>query len=150
MTLTFEVISRFQHAADADKLLYTPVGGNLTARHSRMYSAEAHGDIDAARNYLLNVLVDPIAYEFSEKETPILANDLFHIDYSMKPGALDLEKEAILENYRGQKDLPFSLDALAITQRVYVFGSGDPSALSARFIKDICNPAIHRWTVSIN
>lgn len=150
MTLTFEVISRFQEAADANKLLYTPIGGGLTARHSRVYTVEADGDREAARKYLLSVLVDPIAQEVSEAGTPIIDNDLFHIDYSMKPGALDLEKEAILENYRGRKALPFSLKSLTITQRVYVFGKGDANTLSARFIKDICNPAIHRWTVTIN
>lgn len=149
MTLTFEVISRFQEAVDADKLLYTPIKAGLTARHSRFYTVEASGDTEAARQYLLGVLVDAIAQETSETGTPILTGDLFHIDYSMKPGALDLEKQAILENYRGRKNLPFSLDSLTITQRVYLFGEGDTEKLSALFIKDICNPAIHRWTVVI-
>lgn len=148
MTLTLEVISRFQEANDADRLLYTPIKAGLTARHSRVYTVEVSGDHEAAREYLRKVLVDSIAQEASEQGAPILSGDLFHIDYSMKPGALDLEKQAILENYRGRKGLPFSIDALTITQRVYLFGQGDAQALSARFIKDICNPAIHRWTVT--
>lgn len=150
MTLTLEVISRFQNAVNADKLLYTPMGGNLTARHSRVYTIEVSGDTDAAMDYLHSVLVDAIAQEVSDTGAPLLKDDLFHIDYSMKPGALDLEKEAIMENYRGRKNLPFSIDSLTITQRVYIFGEGDANALSARFIKDVCNPAIHRWTVAIN
>ena len=42
----------------------------------------------------------------------------------------------------------FTLDGLKITQRVYVFGQGDKEALAARFAKDVCNPAIHNWTIA--
>ena len=66
----------------------------------------------------------------------------------MKAGALDLEKEAILQNYRGRQNMGFTLDGLKITQRVYVFGQGDKEALAARFAKDVCNPAIHNWTIA--
>ena len=101
MTLHFEVISRFQAAANADALLYTPLEGAL-----------------------------------------------FTIDYGMKAGALDLEKEAILQNYRGRRNMGFTMDGLKITQRVYVFGQGDKETLAARFAKDVCNPAIHNWTIA--
>ena len=66
----------------------------------------------------------------------------------MKAGALDLEKEAILQNYRGHRNMGFTLDGLKITQRVYVFGQGDKETLAARFAKDVCNPAIHNWTIA--
>jgi hypothetical protein len=36
---------------------------------------------------------------------------------------------------------------LTISQRVYLFGEGDASTLSARFVKDIVNPAVHRFQV---
>ena len=58
------------------------------------------------------------------------------------------EKEAILQNYRGRKNMGFTLDGLKITQRVYVFGQGDRESLSKRFAKDVCNPAIHNWTIA--
>lgn len=148
MILHFEVISRFQEAADADHLLYTPIHAGLTSRHSRVYSVEVEGDADKAREYMLSVLVDQIAQEVGESNEPLLKDALFILDYGMKAGALDLEKEAILTNYRGRKGLPFTLGKLIITQRVYVFGKGDKEALAAHFAKDVCNPAIHHWTVA--
>lgn len=152
MILHFEVISRFQEAADADHLLYTPIHAGLSSRHSRVYTVEVEGDADKAREYLLSVLVDQIAQEVGEKAEPLLKDALFILDYGMKAGALDLEKEAILTNYRGRKGLPnglpFAIGKLIITQRVYVFGTGDKEALSAHFAKDVCNPAIHHWTVA--
>ncbi len=146
--LHFEVISRFQEAADADHLLYTPINAGLTSRHSRVYAVKVDGDVDAARKYLLGVLVDQIAQEVSEDAAPILQDALFVLDYGMKAGALDLEKEAILQNYRGRFGLGFAIEQLKITQRVYIFGQGDKASLSARFAKDICNPAIHSWTIA--
>ncbi|MEG2328109.1 MAG: hypothetical protein RSB48_07435, partial [Akkermansia sp.] len=131
MTLYLEVISRFQDAVDADRLLYTPIHANLTSRHSRVYAVEVSGQIDAAREYLLSVLVDQIAQEVREQQEPLLKGALFILDYGMKPGALDLEKQAILQNYSGREGLPFTIDSLKITQRVYVFGEGNKEALAA-------------------
>lgn len=146
-TLTFEVFSRFQSATDANKLLYTPIADELTYNHTRLYTAECEGDIDAARAYLRSVLVEPISQKVQEDGTPALDGELFCISYGIKKGALDLEKEAILTNYRGRKGLPFTLESLTITQKVYIFGQGDKAALSARFCNDVCNPAIHTWSV---
>ncbi len=147
-TLHFEVIGRFQTPEDANKLLYTPLPDKLTFQRTRVYEAECGGDTDAARSYMLRVLADPISQRVDETGSPALTNALFRIDYGMKPGSLDLEKEAILANYRGRAGLPFSLESLRITQRVYVFGEGDRNALAARFAKDVCNPAIHSWTIA--
>lgn len=93
MTLHFEVISRFQAAASADALLYTPLNAGLTFRRSRVYTVEITGDGQKAREYLLSVLVDPISQECTEQNAPILEGALFTIDYGMKAGALDLEKK---------------------------------------------------------
>ena len=48
MTLHFEVISRFQAAASADALLYTPLNAGLTFRRSRVYTVEITGEIGRA------------------------------------------------------------------------------------------------------
>ncbi len=146
-TLTFEVFSRFQAAADANKLLYTPIADELTYNHTRFYTVECDGDEEAARDYMRRVLVDPISQKVQEDGPPALSGELFCISYGIKKGALDLEKEAIMTNYAGRKGLPFSLRALTITQRIYIFGKGDKQALAARFCKDVCNPAIHTWSV---
>lgn len=146
-TLTFEVFSRFQSATDANKLLYTPIEDALTYNHTRLYTVECEGDVEAAKDYMRRVLVDSISQKVQEDGTPALEGELFCISYGIKKGALDLEKEAILANYRGRTGLPFTISALTITQKVYIFGEGDREALSARFCKDACNPAIHTWSV---
>ncbi len=146
-TLTFEVFSRFQQATDANKLLYTPIADKLTYNHTRLYTVECEGDVEAAAAYMRRVLVDPISQKVEEGGTPALTGELFCISYGIKKGALDLEKEAILTNYRGRKGLPFTITALTITQKVYIFGEGDHDALAARFCNDVCNPAIHTWSV---
>lgn len=148
MTLHFEVISRFQAAANADALLYTPLNAGLTFRRSRVYTVEITGDEQKARDYLLSVLVDPIAQECSEQDAPILTGALFTIDYGMKAGALDLEKEAILQNYRRPQEHglhPGRAEDHAARVR---FRPGGPGELSKRFAKDVCQPAIHNWTLA--
>jgi hypothetical protein len=63
----------------------------------------------------------------------------------MKPGALDLEKEAILTYYKGIEEPSFELKELKIRQRIYLFGGKSDD--SDRFVRDICNAAIHKWNV---
>lgn len=70
MTLHFEVISRFQAAANADALLYTPLNAGLTFRRSRVYTVEINGDEQKAREYLLSVLVDPIPRNARNRTRP--------------------------------------------------------------------------------
>lgn len=146
-TLTLEVFSRFQSATDANKLLYTPIADKLTYNHTRLYTVECEGDVEAARDYMRRVLVDPISQKVEEGGAPALSGELFCISYGIKKGALDLEKEAILTNYRGRSGMPFTITGLTITQNIYVFGTGDKAALAARFCNDVCNPAIHTWRV---
>lgn len=146
-TLTLEVFSRFQSATDANKLLYTPIADKLTYNHTRLYTVECEGDVEAARDYMRRVLVDSISQKVEEGGAPALSGELFCISYGIKKGALDLEKEAILTNYRGRSGMPFTITGLTITQNIYVFGTGDKEALAARFCNDVCNPAIHTWSV---
>ena len=62
----------------------------------------------------------------------------------MKGGALDLEKEMILNYFRTLKNPAFNIDKLTLRKRVYVFGEGaDP----APFVRDVVNPAIHTHEV---
>lgn len=143
-----EVIRRGQHASDADALLYTPMKAGLTMKHSRTYRFEFEGDEAALRAFARAVLVDEVSQEISDGTEPVVKDALFHLDYSMKPGALDLEKEAIMNYYRGRTGDSFVLKSLHISQRVYIFGEGDAVALSAHFVKDIVNPAVHKHQLS--
>ncbi len=151
-TITLEVLSRFQAPEDANKLLYTPLSSHqLTSRHSRLYTVEVEGDEAAARSYLHSVLVDEISQQVEENGEAALTGELFSISYGIKAGALDLEKEAILTNYRGRTGLAFSIEKLSIAQKVYIFGEAaadDAEMLSAKFARNICNPAVHTWTIA--
>ncbi|MFY7817604.1 MAG: hypothetical protein ACOVRB_04485 [Akkermansiaceae bacterium] len=144
-----EVIRQGQHASDADALLYTPMKVGLTMKHSRTYRFDFEGDEAALRAFARAVLVDEVSQEISDGTDPVVKDALFHLDYSMKPGALDLEKEAIMNYYRSRNGDTFVLKQLHISQRVYIFGEGDAVALSTRFIKDIVNPAVHKHQLSI-
>lgn len=146
--LTFEVYSRFRPAADANRLLYTPLPDSLTYRPTRHYLASVTGDLPAARAHLLRTLVDPISQSVLQTGSPAFPDALFCLSYGIKPGVLDLEKQAILAHYADRSDLPFTLHSLTITQKLYIFGTGDKRALAARFCRDVCNPAIHSCSVS--
>lgn len=148
MRLEAEVVGRFDEAGDCDRLLYAPLDRKRTFRRTRRYALEFSGDAGAAEAFLRRVLADEVSQEFHVGGAPALEGDLFHLDFGMKRGALDLEKETILRYFRELEDPGFSIGALEITQRVYVFGDSEGDGLSSdRFVRDIVNPAIHRWNV---
>ena len=91
-------------------------------------------------------LFDEISHGMHQGEAPALTGFTFFLEYGMKPGALDLEKEAILRYYAGIKEPGFTLKDLKIRQRIYLFGGKADE--SGRFVRDICNAAVHHWNVT--
>ena len=144
--LTAEVTGRFDGRGDADKLVYAPIGGDCTFQKTRVYVIDYDGKSNDAEEFVRATLVDSYADEVSFAGEPVIDGFAFFIDYGMKPGALDLEKEAILTSHRGARDRGIEIGALKITQRIYIF-SGEGVAPD-RFIRDICNSAIHIWSVT--
>jgi len=145
MRETFEISDRYIEPGSADGLLYEPLEGSATYRATRRYEIEYEGETEAMKSFVERVLFDPVSQEFHQGEAAALKDFTFALDYGMKPGALDLEKEAILAHYRGIEEPGFDLKNLAIRQRVYLFGAREDD--SKRFVRDICNAAIHHWTV---
>ena len=145
MQETFEISDRFIDAADASHLLYEPVERELTFRRTRRYEIEADGSREMLKEFVSKTLLDDISQELHLGEDSAYEDYVFVLEYGMKPGALDLEKEAILSYYRGIEEPGFELKDLAIRQRIYLFG--DKEAKSDRFVRDICNAAIHNWKV---
>lgn len=141
----FEISDRYIEPGDANGLLYEPLDGGVTFRRTRRYEVEFDGDKAAMEAFVKKTLFDPISQEFHEGEAPALEGYAFVLEYGMKPGALDLEKEAILTYYRGIEDPGFVCKNLTIRQRIYLFGARSED--SDRFIRDICNAAIHNWSV---
>ena len=149
MRLQAEVIGRFDHAGDANALLYTPLGEKLTARHTRRYLVDFEGDEAAVGGFLAKVLADPVSHELRAGDAPALTGYAFFLDYGMKAGALDHEKETILAHHHSTADgAGFSISSLKINHRVYLFGEPGAATHADRFVKDIVNPAVHTWQVT--
>lgn len=144
MNTTFEILGKFDRECDSQKLLYAPLRQPLTYRETQCYRLEFDGDAAAATGFVNRVLFDPISQELRGDGGPAFPNAAFILEYGMKGGALDLEKETILGYYRALENPGFDLTKLTLRKRIYVFGDGaDP----APFIRDVCNPAIHTWEI---
>ena len=141
----FEISDRYIEPGDADALLYEPLKGGATFRRTRRYEVEFDGDKKALESFIRKTLFDPVSQEFHEGEAPGLSGFAFALEYGMKPGALDLEKEAILTYFGGIDDPGFELKELRIRQRIYLFDC--EKSEEKRFIRDVCNAAIHNWSV---
>jgi hypothetical protein len=150
-SLQAEVTGRYDHAGDASRLLYTPLPRPLTAQETRRYTVEYEGDGGALTAFLQKVLADAVSHILTTGDAPALTGAAFFLDYGMKGGALDLEKETILAHHRGDKDAGFTIQSLRIHRRLYVFDaskSPDTPQFADRFVRDIVNPAIHTWKVT--
>lgn len=144
MTQLFEILGQFDHESDCQKLLYAPLSQKLTYRETTVYKVEFEGDAAALESFVRQVLLDPISQTLREGESSAFEKASFTLEYGMKGGALDLEKEMILNYYRALENPAFQLNKLTLRKRVYVFGD---QADSRPFVRDICNPAIHTWEV---
>jgi len=110
------------------------------------YIFDYEGDVQALDKFVHEVLVDRISQKSYQDNAPLWSDAAFILDYGMKGGALDLEKEAILSYYRKLTAPGFELKKLALKTRIYVFGEGADPAV---FERDIVNPAIQNAEVLI-
>lgn len=144
MTQLFEILGKFDRESDCQKLLYAPLPHKLTYRETTVYKVDFEGDAPALAAFVGKVLLDPISQEMRDGSAQAFEKPAFVLEYGMKGGALDLEKEMILNYYRTLQEPGFQIQKLTLRKRIYVFGEG---ATSAPFVRDICNPAIHTWEV---
>ncbi len=145
-TLTAEVTGNFDTRGDAKELVYAPLDAPAEFRRTRVYQLEYEGAEADAEAFVRRVLVDAFAEEVHFGGSPALGGYTFYLDYGMKPGALDLEREAILASYRGARNKSIEIASLKLIQRIYLFADGGLEP--GRFIRDVCNPAIHVWDVT--
>lgn len=148
MTAYYEIVDRFLEPGDCNAILYAPVADGMTYRETRRYTFAIEGGGEALDAFVRATLLDPVSQDLHGGEKPALSDYAFVLDYGMKPGALDLEKEAILNYYRNLEEPGFELTELKIERRLYLFADAEPTAESSVFIRDICNPAIHIWNVT--
>lgn len=144
MTQLFEILGQFDRESDCQKLLYAPLQQKLSFRETTVYKVDYEGDAAALEGFVRQVLLDPISQTLRDGATPAFEKAAFVLEYGMKGGALDLEKETILAYYRSLSSPAFQINRLMLRKRIYVFGENAPDA---PFVRDICNPAIHTWEV---
>lgn len=144
-----EVVSRFEEPEDCGALLYAPLKTDLTYRKTRRYRLVYDGSETKLESFLEDALLDPVSQDLALGGKPALDGALFYLDYGVKKGVLDLEKEAILRYYRELGTTDFDILELELSTRIYVFGEAGAggAAVSDRFVNDIVNPAIHRSNV---
>jgi hypothetical protein len=144
LTTTYEISNKFDTEGDAQSLLYEPPTKPLRYRKTMRYLFDYEGDGKALDAFVHEVLVDRISQSSQQDAPPLWKGTAFILDYGMKGGALDLEKEAILSYYRKLPKPGFTLNKLTLKTRIYVFGEGaDPET----FVRDIVNPAIQNSEV---
>tara|TARA_R110002096_G_scaffold371455_8_gene564868 strand:- start:7845 stop:8306 length:462 start_codon:yes stop_codon:yes gene_type:complete len=141
----YEITGKFEEPADCNALLYAPLSGTLSYRQSRSYEFDFGGPVDRLTEFVRKCLLDEISQDLSTGAEP-WSDFAFVLDYGMKPGALDLEKEAVLNYYRSLEDPGFELESLAIRHRIYVFGEASKQVVQ-QFERDIVNRAIHNWNI---
>lgn len=144
VTQIFEILGKFDTESDCHKLLYAPHPLPLKYREGRVYKIEFEGDEAALKAFVDKVLIDSISQEARIGGQPAFEKAAFVLEYGMKGAALDLEKEMILNYYRGTQNPGFEIKKLTLRTRIYVFGEG---AEPAQFVRDIVNPAIHTHEV---
>jgi hypothetical protein len=148
MKADFEITDRFLEPGDAGDLLYSPPSGNFTYRKTRRYEFDFKGDEVKLNSFVADTLVDQISQTMLCGVNAAYSGAQFTLDYGMKPGALDLEKEAIVSYYKGLKNPGFELNHLKIRQRIYLFpDQNGPQADPQTFVRDICNAAVHNWNI---
>ncbi len=140
-----EILNRFQPDTDAGRLLYTPADTGMTCRTTRRYAFQYTGRLDSLQDFVRTVLLDPISEDLHEAARPCLDEFAFYLDISLKPGLLDLEKEAVVQYVRDRQDADWTLETLSVGRRYYFLGTGliGPEP----FIRDMVNPVIHTWNV---
>ncbi len=140
-----EILNRFQPDSDAGRLLYTPADTGMTCRTTRRYAFEYSGRKESLKRFIQTVLLDPVSEDLHESARPCLDEYEFYLDIALKPGLLDLEKEAIAQYVRDQQETDWMLKELSVRRRYYFLGPGNIPP--EPFIRDMVNPVIHTWNI---
>jgi phosphoribosylformylglycinamidine (FGAM) synthase PurS component len=146
--LAIEVSQRLQGRRSCNALLYVPREDAPGFQSTRRYEFEYNGSRDGVERFARRVLLDPVSQEMHFGDQPVYPGYSFILDYGMKPGALDLEKEAVLQFYRETHDSGCSVEGLRITKRLYIFRESGEEPSAASLVRDIVNPAIHSWKIT--
>ncbi len=145
MRVVYEIAGKYEEPAPCESVVHARIDPAVTFRKSRLYEVGFDGDTGAADGFLRHSLFDPIGQVLSV-DAPLWPEAVLVLEVGMKPGALDLEKEAILSVHRRWPEAGFTLSSLRLSHRFSVFGPVT-EAISRRLVRDLVNPAIHTHRV---
>lgn len=148
---TYEIHSKEAKKESASDLLYVPNSEEHTFLQSRVYHLSYEGAVEEADALVSRTLLDKVTQSLHVGETPTYNDHSLYIDYGMKKTALDLEKEAIMANWKEMAPKSFTAVDLTIRTRIYLYQSDSKNGNNLdvdQFLKDIVNPAIHSWEVN--
>ncbi len=147
MECRFEILSRFEEPFPAGKVLYQEPDRPLSCRSTRAYRFRYRGERDAVEAFTVRCLLDEVSEEIRSGESWVWPEASLRLEYGFKPGALDLEKEAIQSFYRRLPQPEFEVEGLELRRLVYVFGEVD-EGVEKRFVRDLVNEAIHTYRLT--
>ena len=149
MSSKIEITNRFAHPEDANKLLYTPRPQQVSFQRTKVYFCDVMGDHAAFLAWMRRVVLDVVSQDLHCGEAPAITDSNTILEYGMKPGALDHEREMILAEYHREGDttLGFSLTNLRLRSRIYLSAADHGTVDATPFVKDIVNPAVHTHRV---
>jgi len=156
--LSFEITSKENKGKGLGHVLYTPIktagsdGIEFSFTQANLYTINFTGAAQAVDSFAHTVLLD----EVTQSVTAVSSIDdlvapqgtLFYLEYAMRPDALDLEQQAILNYYKGS-DKAFELESLKLTHRIFVSANStsvDKSVIkhvAKRVESELCNSAVH-------
>lgn len=143
MQSVFELVNRHQPWRDARGLRYAPDSDGCQYRLTRQYRIAFDGDPDAVRAFVREVLQDEVSDSLCENQAAALEPYRYIVDITLRPGCLDLEKEAVRRAIQDRNDSAWSLQELDVAHRVYLRGEQTIDADS--YVRDMVNPVIHTW-----
>jgi hypothetical protein len=146
MRAIYEIAGKFEEPVPCETLVNGWVDPAVTVRRSRVYEFAYSGDGEALGGFVRHCLFDPISQVLGRDEG-LWPEAGFVLDVAMKPGALDLEKEAILDVQRRWPEAGFRIESLRLHHRYAAFGPVTAEVIR-RMERDLVNPAIQTRRVA--
>ncbi len=145
MRVVYEIAGKYEKPEPCDGLVNSQIDPGVTYRRSRLYDFTFEGDAERLDAFVRHSLFDEIGQQLRQ-DAPLIEGQNLTLEVGMKPGALDLEKEAIVAVYRGLPDAGFVLSRFRLSQRFCFFGPVTET-VERRLVRDLVNPAIHTHTL---
>lgn len=146
MQLKIEIEDQFDRRESGAALLYAPSNDGVTFRRTRLYVLDVEGDTAAATTWMERVVLDQVSQKLHvlDADGVALGDASVLLEYGMKPGALDHEREILLDEFAKEhaEELGFKINDVRVRTRIYLFAKrGEVD--TTPYVRDVVNPAVH-------